>query len=106
MNNKDLMIVDGVKLEIGKFYFVKYIHCEGSKWEKIQITRVTVNGHPWQVGRNSDGIITDGSYLVKELTSETELEDYARNWLSENLKNNVDISLVDLFVKMYNDFKI
>jgi len=106
MNNEDLMIVDGVKLEIGKYYFVKYIHCANSKWEKIQITRVTTNGHPWQVGINLNGIITDGNYIVKELTPETELENYARNWLYENLKHNVDTSLVDLFVKMYNDFKI
>ena len=102
---EDLMIVDGVNLEVGKSYFVKYKHGV-NKWEKISITRVTINGHPWQVGRNHSGIITDGSYLVKELTPETELEDYARKWLSENLKDNVDLSLVDLFVKMYNGFKL
>jgi hypothetical protein len=32
---EDLMIVDGVKLEVGKSYFVKYKHGEGNKWNKI-----------------------------------------------------------------------
>ena len=31
---EDLMIVDGVNLEVGKSYFVKYKHGV-NKWEKI-----------------------------------------------------------------------
>lgn len=99
------LIVDGIVLEVGKSYFVKYKHTE-PEWEKITISRITENGHPWGIWKNHSGIITDGNYFVQELTNDSILEQYARKWLSNNLKDNVDTTIVDLFVKMYNDFKI
>ena len=51
-----------------------------------------------------DGIITNGSYFVKELTPESELEEFATNWLINNLSNNINTPLPSLFVKMFNDY--
>jgi len=105
---EDLTIVDNIKLEIGKEYFVKYAHGDNNVWKKIRITRITTHGHAWGVSLSSnhriDGIITNGSYYVKELTPENELEEFATNWLINNLSNNIDTPLPSLFVKMFNDY--
>jgi hypothetical protein len=107
-DKEDLTIVDGKKLEIGKEYFVKYAYGDNNVWKKIRITRITTFGHAWGVGLSSnyriDGIITNGSYFVKELTSESELEEFATNWLINNLSNNINTPLPILFVKMFNDY--
>lgn len=60
-NIEDLTIIDGVKLEIGKSYYVQYKHCP-SEWKLCKINRLTANGHPWSDDRG--GVITD-SYNVK-----------------------------------------
>lgn len=101
---KDLMVVDGVKLEVGKSYWVQYKHCK-SPWIKVSITRTTSDGIPWQEGDGVSGIIYNGNYNVQELTSEVELEQYARGWLKANLSSNIDTPLPILFSKMYNDYK-
>ncbi len=100
---QDLMVVDGVELEIGKSYFVRYTSCE-SPWNKIKISRITVNGHPWQEGEGISGIIIDGQYAVEELTDETKLKNFAREYLKK-----IDFSiktLPDIFVEMYNSYHI
>ena len=98
------MIVDNVTLEVGKEYFVKYIHCP-SKWDKVQITRITTHGHPWGVSYSHNGVITNGNYLVKELTSETELEQFAREWLKRNPDDILDMPLPILLAKFYNSYQ-
>ena len=107
-DKEDLTIVDGKKLEIGKEYFVKYTYGDNNVWKKIRITRITTHGHAWGVGLSSnyriDGIIVNGSYFVKELTIESELEEFATNWLINNLSNNINTPLPILFVKMFNDY--
>ena len=99
---EDLMMVGGVYLEIGKSYFVRYTHCKSS-WNKVKITRITDDGYPWQVGDGISGVISNDSYEVEELTEETELKDFARNYLS-----SVDFSektLPEIFADMYNSYK-
>lgn len=111
MEDKDLMIVDGVRLEIDKEYWVKH-HPSDGPWNKVKITRVTRHGHPWMVNAiaNSNipiaGIITDGSYHVQEITPEVELEQFARTWLNDKgysgFANHTTIP--KWFAEMYNDF--
>lgn len=60
-NKEDLTIIDGIKLEVGKSYYVQYKHCP-SDWKLCRINRLTVNGHPWSDDRG--GVITD-SHNVK-----------------------------------------
>lgn len=100
---ENLMIVDNVTLEVGKEYFVKYIHCP-SNWDKVKITRITVNGHAWQSGTNVSGIITNGNYFVKELTPEIELEQFAREWLKGHANDLIDTPLPILLAKFYNSY--
>jgi len=104
--HEDLMVIDGIRLEIGKEYWVQYVHCE-SKWKKVKITRVTVNGHPWMVAEpHTSGIITDGNYRVQELTDDVNLEQFARTWLQEKgydaFANLTPVP--EWFAKMYNDY--
>ena len=100
---ENLMIVDNVTLEVGKEYFIKYIHCP-SIWEKVKITRTTVNGHPWGCGYRHSGVINKGCYLVRELTPETELEQFAREWLKGHANDLIDTPLPILLAKFYNSY--
>lgn len=59
-----------LKLEVGKEYMLKYIHCKSNPI-KVLITHFTKNGHPW--GRELHGIVTPGSY---ELVEEVVEKDY------------------------------
>lgn len=63
---EDLTIVDGIKLIVGKKYLIKYSHCE-SDWKEVEITRTTDMGHAWGIGDGTNGIITNGSYLVQTI---------------------------------------
>lgn len=106
----DLTLIDGVRIEVGKEYWVQYISSEN--WDKVKITRITDHGHPWMVNVHSNcsqrisGILTDG-WSVQEITSEVELEQFARTWLLEKgykgFANNSEVP--KWFAQMYNDFK-
>ena len=61
-DNTDESIVDGVKLEVGKSYSIKYKHSKGSTWKLVTINRITQMGHAWS--DDNGGIITDGNYWV------------------------------------------
>lgn len=62
---EDLTIVDGVKLEVGQSYYVRYKHGVQSEWMLCRITRITDHGHAWSDTKG--GIITNGSYDVKTI---------------------------------------
>ena len=106
---EDLTLIDGIRLEVGKEYWIQYIHCE-SKWNKVKITRITQHGHPWSEsvgthGHQRNGIVTD-SYRVQELTDDVNLEQFARTWLQEK-GYNAFANLTPMpkwFAEMYNDF--
>jgi hypothetical protein len=102
---KDLTLIDGVRIEVGKSYWVKHWPSDG-KWEKVNITRITQHGHPWSEGKHRNGIITD-SYKIQELTSEVELEQFARTWLQEKgYEAFAHLTPVpEWFANMYNDFR-
>jgi len=101
---KDLMIVDNIRLELRKEYFVKYKHCE-SNWNKVKITRITDNGHPWQSGKSISGIITDGDYYVQELSDEIEIQQYAMEWLISNASTISHLTMSEILAKFYNSYK-
>lgn len=69
MDNKreDLTIVDGIKLEVGKTYLMKYAHGTNQDWFECKITRITDHGHAWGEGGGTSGIRTNGSYLVQKI---------------------------------------
>lgn len=75
MEEKDLMVVDGIKLIVGKKYLVKYAHGpqEHNGWEEHEITRITTHGHPWAVSLSGtkNGILTDGNYFIQEIPYST-----------------------------------
>ena len=105
---KDLTLIDGVRIEVGKSYWVKHWPSNG-KWEKVKVTRITDHGHPWREsshGKVMNGILTD-SYHVQELTSEVELEQFARTWLQDKgydaFANLTPVP--EWFAKIYNDFR-
>jgi len=62
---EDLTIVDGVKLEVGQSYYLRYKHSVQSEWVLCRITRITDHGHAWSDTKG--GIITNGSYDVKTI---------------------------------------
>ncbi len=102
--SKDLTLIDGVRLEVGKEYWIKYWPSNG-RWEKVKITRITTHGHPWGFGDDTNGIITD-SYKIQELTLEKELKQHAIEWLEkrgyEAFANLTPVP--EWFAQMYNDF--
>lgn len=105
----DLTLIDNVRIEVGKEYWVQYKYGEGNPWNKVKITRTTNFGHPWMEGvkgvRYIDGIITD-SYFVKEITNDVILEEFARSWLIDKGYNGFanGSSVPKWFAEMYNDF--
>lgn len=105
MEEKDLTLIDGVRIKVGKSYWVKHWPSDG-RWEKVKITRITQHGHPWSEGNHRNGIITD-SYKIQELTPEVELEQFARTWLQEKgYAAFADMTPVPKwFAEMYNDFR-
>lgn len=64
---EDLTIVDGIKLEVGKTYLMKYAHGTNNDWFECKITRITDHGHAWGEGGGSSGIRTNGNYLVQTI---------------------------------------
>ena len=62
---EDLTIVDGVKLEVGQSYYVRYKHGVQLEWMLCRITRITDHGHAWSDTKG--GVITNGSYDVKTI---------------------------------------
>jgi hypothetical protein len=62
---EDLTIVDGIKLEVGRSYYVRYKHSVQSNWMLCRITRITDHGHAWSDTKG--GIITNGSYDIKTI---------------------------------------
>lgn len=107
-NNIDKTIVDGVKLVVGNEYYIKYIHTINSNWKLIKITKITIDGYCWSEGKNSNGIISNGNYLIQELTDKNILEQFAREWLNnENYSGFGNHTIFPkLFSLMYIDFKL
>jgi len=101
---KDLTLINGIRIEVGKSYWVQYIHCE-SKWEKVSISRLTDMGHPWANFKRSSGILTD-DFRVQELTPEVELEQFARTWLDDKGYSGFaqHTPVPKWFAQMYHEF--
>lgn len=86
-------------LEIGKYYWVKYVYC-GNEWEKVKITRLTVNGHPWGewCDKTINGILAPGSYEIRECENKPkthwtadEVVDFAANMIQQYRFGNTNI---------------
>lgn len=84
-------------LEVGKQYWMKYIAGPGSPWNKVKITRFTVNGHPWAESADNrscvSGAITGKEYYkVKPIIDQRDLmgrslkflKDKGLEWLCTN----------------------
>lgn len=62
---EDLTIVDGVKLEVGKSYHIKYKHNIHFTWKLVRIDRITQHGYAWS--DDHGGIIPNGNYWVNPI---------------------------------------
>ena len=81
---EDLTIVDGIKLEVGKKYLMRYAYGE-APWYEVEITRLTPMGHAWGEGKDGNGIRTNGSYFVKPIPYVT----YGLSFELQKMQKNV-----------------
>lgn len=98
-------------LELNKKYWFKYKHTSGSEWYLAKVTRFTVNGHPWIEGRNGrvvSGIVSPGSYLVRNIKDNAELHELAQKHLDDKWIDNPLIDkyhLIELMVEFYESIQ-
>lgn len=75
------------ELEIGKWYWFKYLPCNGD-WYRAKITRFTDMGFPWQDGGHGAGIVSGELYAVKEIDAPIDINKLSfKNFISFFHKN-------------------
>lgn len=95
-----------VKLEIGNFYWFRYLPAKGSRWYKAKITKKTPQGFYWQENyeKNVSGIVAPEQYEIRECTPHKELIESARALFIKKDFNGYahHTNLPELFAEFYN----